>query len=56
MPRGEFSLSNDPTGHTDGKQDRLLPLYGYEAVTAQISPDILEEDAGGDVRIRAICG
>lgn len=51
--RGEFALSDDPTGNSNGKQDLLLPLYGYEAVTAQISPDILDVDAGGDVEYAA---
>jgi hypothetical protein len=51
--RGEFALSDDPTGNHDGKQDRLLPLYGYDEVTAHISPDILDSEAGGDVEYAA---
>jgi hypothetical protein len=50
--RGEFALGDDPTGHHDGKQDRLLPLYDAAAVTAHIAPDILDE-AGGDVEYAA---
>ncbi|MDX2168124.1 MAG: FAD-dependent oxidoreductase [Deltaproteobacteria bacterium] len=46
--RGEFALADDPTGHRDGKQDRLLPLYDAAAVAAQIAPEILDA-AGGDV-------
>lgn len=50
--RGEFSLDVDPTGHQDGKQDRLLPLFDAEAVAADIPPEILEL-AGGEVEYAA---
>jgi hypothetical protein len=50
--RGEFALSNDPTGHQDGKQDRLLPLFDAEAVAAQIPSEMLAL-AGGDVEYAA---